>query len=629
MRCRPLAVVTAFLLGPGSVLAGVSAPGWVAQQAQVKPLAESVDAPASLLYGHIDVSRDGGQIVLRRRLVYRILSTEGLSWGRLLILYDSSSSVEHVRGWRLDGDGSPLEELERDHIKRVAANVHFADDSRQLLATFKNVEKGDIVAFEYEARRSTFFDDICLPLGQSLEVVHEEVSVPDDARVAVLNDPQGLVKQQGNTFLLGHLPVYRPEPNMPPVADRTPTLALSFSPASSSWSSFGRRYWQRTSDALTMDPATLARADTLVPFTTALQYIRDVIRFVAADVAYVDIELGTGGYVPRHCGFVLDRRYGDCKDKVFLAAALLRAHGIAAYPVLAKPREFGRVVPDFVGNQFNHVVLAVRLDGGTRTLANTEIDHKPYLIADVTDRITQPPFLPTSLEGTRGLLALEDGGELITLPSSAASDNVTRYEIEAALRADGSAAAEIVETKTGQSAFSELSFREQLTHSDEAAEYRNWIQRVIPGAVLSSHSFSHQQADVRTNYSVTMPRYALRTADGLFVLPDPLTANEKNPYRRHTRRWELRLGRRRTVLTRVHWTWPEQTKLVTLPETASLSTPYFECERHSRREGRGVTFEYRVVWKVSSVPAADYAAFRKAYRAHLRLLTSTLVLSNP
>ncbi|MCG6962020.1 MAG: DUF3857 and transglutaminase domain-containing protein [Acidobacteria bacterium] len=628
MRLRTLAVLATFLLGTGPVLARVSVPGWVTQQAAVKPLAESVDAPASLLYGHIDVSRDGSLIVLRQRLVYRILTTEGLSWGQLLVLYDANSSVKHVQGWRLSSDGAPLEELERDHIKRVAANLHFADDSRQLVATFRNVEKGDIVAFEYEARRSSFFDDLYLPLGQSIEVVHEEVSVPDGVRAAVLNDPQGRVKRQGNTYLLEHQPVYRSEPHMPPAADRSPTLALSFSPAGSSWSSFARRYWNLTSKALTMDPSSLARADKLVPFTTAQQYIRDVIHFAAADVSYVDIELGDGGYIPRGCGFVLDRRYGDCKDKVFLAAALLRAHGITAYPVLAKPREFGRVVPEFVGNQFNHAVLAVQLDIGTGALANTEIDGHPYLLADVTDRITQPPFLPASLEGTRGLLAREDGGQLITLPSSSAADNVTRYEIEAALRSDGSAAAEITEVKAGLPAFSELSFREDLTQSDEAEKYRSWIQRVIPGAVLSAHTFSRQQADVRTSYSVTMPRYTLRTTDGLYVLPDPMAANKKNPFRRHTRRWGLRFSYRSTMLARIHWTWPAEAKLVSVPDNASMSTPYFECHRQSKREGRGVSFEYRVIWKVTNVPAGDYVAFRKAYRGYLRLLTATFVIGS-
>ena len=216
----------------------------------------------------------------------------------------------------------------------------------------------------------------------------------------------------------------------------------------------------------------------------------------------------------------------------------------------------------------------------------------------------------------------------MALPTSAAADNVTRYEIEAALRSDGSAAAEITEIKTGQSAFSEVAFRDRLTQSNEAQEYRSWIQRVIPGAVLSAHSFSRQPAEVRTTYSVTMPRYALRTADGLYVLPDPMTSNKRNPFRRHSRRWGLRFGKRSTVRTRVHWTWPADTELVSLPETSRLSTPYFDCERSSKREGRGVTLEYRVVWKVTRVPAADYAAFRKAYRSYIRLLRATFVVGS-
>ena len=89
--------------------------------------------------------------------------------------------------------------------------------------------------------------------------------------------------------------------------------------------------------------------------------ILDVIDFVSGNINYVDIELGVGGYVPHPCRFVLEKRYGDCKDMAFLAAAMLREKGIDAYPVLAKSRRHGRVYPEFAGNQFNHVILGVQL----------------------------------------------------------------------------------------------------------------------------------------------------------------------------------------------------------------------------------------------------------------------------
>jgi hypothetical protein len=88
------------------------------------------------------------------------------------------------------------------------------------------------------------------------------------------------------------------------------------------------------------------------------------IRFVQDDIRYLGIEMGRGSHQPRQPSAVLTQRYGDCKDKALLLAALLRQLGIEAYPALVntKLRSHldGYLPSPFL---FDHVITQV-LDGG-------------------------------------------------------------------------------------------------------------------------------------------------------------------------------------------------------------------------------------------------------------------------
>ena len=63
-----------------------------------------------------------------------------------------------------------------------------------------------------------------------------------------------------------------------------------------------------------------------------------VMRFVQMDVRYTGIEEGEGAFRPTAPHLVLRRRYGDCKDKSWLAVTMLRALGIQAAPALVSTR---------------------------------------------------------------------------------------------------------------------------------------------------------------------------------------------------------------------------------------------------------------------------------------------------
>lgn len=64
------------------------------------------------------------------------------------------------------------------------------------------------------------------------------------------------------------------------------------------------------------------------------QRLLAALRFVQREVRYLGIEMGVNSHAPHAPSLVLERRFGDCKDKTLLSLALLRGLGIPARPAL-------------------------------------------------------------------------------------------------------------------------------------------------------------------------------------------------------------------------------------------------------------------------------------------------------
>jgi transglutaminase-like putative cysteine protease len=97
------------------------------------------------------------------------------------------------------------------------------------------------------------------------------------------------------------------------------------------------------------------------------------LRFVQDNVRYTGIEIGPGAYQPTDPARVLQRRYGDCKDKALLLATLLQAMNIDAQPALVSTwlrSEIENVLPG--PRMFDHVIVRIRSGGRTYWFDATE-----------------------------------------------------------------------------------------------------------------------------------------------------------------------------------------------------------------------------------------------------------------
>lgn len=139
-----------------------------------------------------------------------------------------------------------------------------------------------------------------------------------------------------------------------------------------SWQQIGAWYQSLQQQALTVTPAIQARVDNL---TKGLPSPQDKLQAIFSDVAlhihYVGLEFGIGRYQPHAADDALSNEYGDCKDKHTLLAAMLKAAGIQAWPVLINSsRELDPATPSPA--QFDHVITLVPLDGKLLWMDSTE-----------------------------------------------------------------------------------------------------------------------------------------------------------------------------------------------------------------------------------------------------------------
>jgi hypothetical protein len=94
------------------------------------------------------------------------------------------------------------------------------------------------------------------------------------------------------------------------------------------------------------------------------QRLLAALRFVQGEVRYLGIEMGVNSHAPHAPELVLQRRFGDCKDKTLLSLALLQRLGIPARAALVNT-QLRQGAADRLPTPwaFNHVLVQADLGG--------------------------------------------------------------------------------------------------------------------------------------------------------------------------------------------------------------------------------------------------------------------------
>ena len=145
----------------------------------------------------------------------------------------------------------------------------------------------------------------------------------------------------------------------PSVVEAPPAMAIT---TFKSWDAVGKWYSDLQRDRVAVTPAIQAKSKELTKDLTGdEEKIAAIYNYVSIQFRYIGVAFGIGRYQPHSADDVLANQYGDCKDKHTLLAALLKAAGYDAWPVLVGTQHALRDEDPSPG-QFDHVITAVTLN---------------------------------------------------------------------------------------------------------------------------------------------------------------------------------------------------------------------------------------------------------------------------
>ncbi|HEY2324539.1 MAG TPA: DUF3857 domain-containing protein [Thermoanaerobaculia bacterium] len=164
---------------------------------------------------------------------------------------------------------------------------------------------------------------------------------------------------------------------------------------------------------------------------TVIEKILDAIR---RNVRYAGVEVGDGSFIPRTPSFVIQNKYGDCKDKATLLVAMLRTAGIPAHVALLNAGYGVDTVASLPAvDSFNHAIVVV--------------DGSSALWIDPTDEFSRAGEIPLQDQGRMALIAAPGTTGLTKTPEAPASAN--RYIETRTFKLPEEGKATITEVTTG------------------------------------------------------------------------------------------------------------------------------------------------------------------------------------
>jgi len=220
------------------------------------------------------------------------------------------------------------------------------------------------------------------------------------------------------------------------------------------------------------------------------------LEWVQHNIRYWGIETGVNSHKPRPADLVIDRGFGDCKDKTVLLVSILKSMNIKASPALVNTDETTRNTDNpFRIHAFDHVITHVKVDG---------IDH--WLDPTMTGQVGS---LGELYEPDYGLaLIVDDGQDELTDMANTFSGGKKRIAkiITAGAEVDATATLKVMTYRTGYNA----EYTRRKFEDDSSAEialdyldyYRDRFDEITLAKPLEVKTYSKNRILVTESYDI-------------------------------------------------------------------------------------------------------------------------------
>ncbi len=229
---------------------------------------------------------------------------------------------------------------------------------------------------------------------------------------------------------------------------------------------------------------------------TEKKRIGAALDWVQHKIRYFGIETGINSHKPRNANLVIDRGFGDCKDKTVLLVSLLEAMNIKASPALVNTRETTRNQNNpYRLHAFNHVITHLNIDGNDHWLDPTMTGQIGAL-----GELYEPDY-------GRALI-LDEGQNALTNMANPNSGNNNRVAklITAGAELDATATLKVMTYQTGLNAeYTRRRFEDDapsIIQEDHKRYYRDYYNELRVASPLKLKQYSKNRVLVTENYNI-------------------------------------------------------------------------------------------------------------------------------
>lgn len=634
----------------GGPLAADEAPDWLAQAARAETRSLEPGAPGEVLVeaGHATVN-ERGIVETRLRWAVRVATREGRTHAVARLPYATDfDKVRELRAWLIAPNGE-VRRLGKDETLDLAwvSNDVYNEHRVRLIDASSRAEIGSVFGFESVVEQRPLFNQLQWTFQSHLPARSSrfEVSLPPGwtLEAVVFNRPAlpPVRTAAGYAWELHDLRYLAPEPLAPGLSSLAPRLAVSFAPppplavdarSFASWQEVAQWTAEISDPRSEPDEGIGAKARELtLGVVDEYQRLAAIARFVQS-VPYISIQVGLGRFQPHAAPQVLAKSYGDCKDKVALMRALLKAIGVAAYPVLVSSADRDDVRQEWPSpTQFDHVIVAVAVsDPAARAASHVVVKHPglgTLLLFDPTDENTRLGDLPEGEQGGLGLLGVAASGGLIRLPIVPSSASRLERQARARLSAEGGLSVELQESSIGQAAVRERRLWRSQSRRDYATTIERWLAQDIPGVRSSRvEAADTPEGGFRLEVDFSADRYGQVMQNRLLAFRPALVARQDSFALRDSTRQHPVVLHERAAFTTARIQLPPGFAVDETPEPFSVEAPFGRYSLAIAVEADALIVERRYETRALTVPASEYSALRGFFQRVVEAEQAPVVL---
>ena len=279
------------------------------------------------------------------------------------------------------------------------------------------------------------------------------------------------------------------------------------------WSDYG--LWQyRMNEGLRELPSSEKQKidELIVGLTDKKEIVNTLYNYLQENHRYILVSIETGGLKPYPASYVCEKRYGDCKALTNFMQAMLDYVNIPSFYVKVYSGDNPVSLKiDIPGQQFNHVILGVPMEGDTLWLENTSNSNPPN-------------YLGTFTQNRKGLLVHSENSRLIDLPSLKAEKPTEHSIYNFSLDETGNGTLTIETSATNQDFESLNYYRKNTT----GTKIKKRIKRYYPlkNTTLVDYEFSQPDAlkpEVLLNTNWTAKRQFQKIGNRVVFSPLPFS----------------------------------------------------------------------------------------------------------